>query len=143
MAQPKLSYYPAVEQAPDEVSDIEILKFIEDENIDWESINELKEIGNITDELIANWFNVSLKTLRTYRAKQKDLNQNFKERVLLILVLLKRGLEVFGTPEDFRAWLHSSNFLLNQRTPLSYLDTITGIRFINSRLIAMEYGDNA
>ena len=143
MSQPELSYYPAVEQAPDEVSDIEILKFIEDENIDWESINELKEIGNITDELIANWFNVSLKTLRTYRAKQKDLNQNFKERALLILVLLKRGLEVFGTPEDFRTWLHSPNFLLNQRTPLSYLDTITGIRFINSRLIAMEYGDNA
>jgi uncharacterized protein (DUF2384 family) len=65
-----------------------------------------------------------------------------KERVVHILVLLKHGLFVFETPEALRKWLRTPNFMLEKRPPLYYLDTITGIMFINDRLTAMEYGDN-
>ncbi|MEZ4822026.1 MAG: antitoxin Xre/MbcA/ParS toxin-binding domain-containing protein [Ignavibacteria bacterium] len=29
-----------------------------------------------------------------------------------------------------------------KKSPITFLNTITGIRFVNDRLTAMEYGDN-
>ena len=34
------------------------------------------------------------------------------------------------------------NPFLDYSKPIDYLNTITGIRFINDRLTAIEYGDN-
>jgi len=134
--------FPSIEEIPKEPTEVEILNFLQEKDIDWSYVDEIKRLTKLNDQVIADWFNISVKTFRKYRAQQKSLNQNLKERVVHIFVLLKHGIEIFGTPEAFRKWLHAPNFMLDNKPPLFYLDTITGIRFINDRLTAMEYGDN-
>jgi uncharacterized protein (DUF2384 family) len=53
------------------------------------------------------------------------------------------GIEVFGTKEKFEQWLNTENFFFDKKSPVSFLNTVTGIRFVNDRLTAIEYGDNA
>lgn len=66
-----------------------------------------------------------------------------KENILLILSLVIHGIEVFGTKEKFEQWLDTKNFYFDNKSPVSFLNTVTGIRFVNDRLTAIEYGDNA
>jgi uncharacterized protein (DUF2384 family) len=47
-----------------------------------------------------------------------------------------------GSKDRFNQWLTAKNFLLDGKAPVSFLSTVTGIRFIDDRLTAMEYGDN-
>ncbi len=133
---------PSVAELSKEPTEVEILNFLRKKDINWSYVDEIKKLTGLNDQVIADWFNISVKTFRNYRTRQKSLDQNLKERVVHILVMLKHGLEIFGTPEAFRNWLNAPNFMLDNKSPLSYLDTITGIRFINDRLTAMEYGDN-
>jgi uncharacterized protein (DUF2384 family) len=50
---------------------------------------------------------------------------------------------VFGSAKEFDNWLHGENFYFDGKTPNVFLNTVTGIRFVDDSLTAMEYGDNA
>jgi uncharacterized protein (DUF2384 family) len=65
-----------------------------------------------------------------------------KEQVLLLLSLIKHGVEVFGSVKEFDNWLNAENFYFDNKSPVTFLNTITGMKFIDDRLTAMEYGDN-
>jgi uncharacterized protein (DUF2384 family) len=78
---------------------------------------------------------------------------NVKEQVLLLLSLIKHGVEIFGSMKEFESWLNQENFYFDNKSPVSFLNTITGspvsflntitgIKFIDDRLTAMQYGDN-
>ena len=67
---------------------------------------------------------------------------NVKEQVLLLLSLVKHGLSVFGSARALDQWLNQPNFYFDNRSPNAYLNTVTGIKFVDDRLTAMEYGDN-
>jgi uncharacterized protein (DUF2384 family) len=70
------------------------------------------------------------------------LKENLKEHIILLLSLIKHGTQVFGSKDGFDQWLTTGNFFLDSKTPVTFLNTVTGIRFIDERLTAMEYGDN-
>ena len=57
--------------------------------------------------------------------------------------LLKHGIEVFGTEEDFKRWLNTINFFFDKKAPVEFLNADDGIKFIDDRLTGIEYGDNA
>ena len=50
--------------------------------------------------------------------------------------------DVFESKENFDKWLLSENYFLDNKPPEEFLNTITGIQFIDDRLTAIEYGDN-
>ena len=59
-----------------------------------------------------------------------------------LLFLIRHGRSVFGHEEAFYQWLQTRNFHFNNEAPSSYLDSLSGIQFVDERLTAMEYGDN-
>ncbi|AHM59340.1 hypothetical protein D770_05365 [Flammeovirgaceae bacterium 311] len=63
-------------------------------------------------------------------------------RRIKLISLMRLGIEAMGK-EDFRKWLNSPNFHFDGKPPASYLDNIAGIEYTHSRIIGMEYGDNA
>ena len=65
-----------------------------------------------------------------------------QEHVFILLSLFKHGIEFFGTSGKFGEWLQKENYFFDNDKPINFLDTISGIRFTDSRLTAMEYGDN-
>ena len=60
----------------------------------------------------------------------------------MLFALFKHGTDVFGSTKDFNDWLNNENFFFDGKPPAGYLKTITGIRYVDRRLTAMEYGDN-
>lgn len=142
MVSQKINYKSVMTSLPERLNDADILLFLQGEKVNWEHVRTLKEISNFNDEVLSNWLNVSVKTFRLYKKPEQEINVNIKEHVLVLLSLMQHGKNVFGNTEVFEEWLTSENFYFDRKAPVDFLKTITGIRFIDDRLTAMEYGDN-
>jgi uncharacterized protein (DUF2384 family) len=127
---------------PERLNDADILLFLQGEKVNWEHVRTLKEITRFNDEVLSNWLNVSVKTFRLYKKPEQEININIKEHVLVLLSLMQHGKNVFGSTEAFEEWLSAENFYFDKKAPIDFLKTITGIRFLDDRLTAMEFGDN-
>ena len=132
-----------LEELPKQLADSEVLNYLQQKEIGWKHVNAIKQLTDYSDEVISEWLNISVKTLRTYKQPAVTFKGKVKENILLILSLVMHGIEVFGTKEKFEQWLNTENFFFDKKSPVSFLNTVTGIRFVNDRLTAIEYGDNA
>ena len=116
--------------------------YLRQNNINWRYFNYLKEMTTLNDEIISTWLNINSKTLRTYRKPESVSKDNIKEHLVLLISLYKHGTAVFETKENFDKWLLVENYFLDNKAPKNFLETISGIQFIDDRLTAIEYGDN-
>lgn len=119
-----------------------MLLYVYKSDINSRHLNTLKTLTNLNDDIVAGKLNINARTLRNYRKGNVSLKGNTKEQVVLLLSLFTHGIEVFGTKENFDAWLDAKNVMLGLKRPLDFMDTVSGIRFIDDRLTAIEYGDN-
>lgn len=62
------------------------------------------------------------------------------ERLLLLQLLDKHGVEVFEDQGKFNRWLRRPLPLLQQQSPLQLLDTVTGFRVVDQLLGRIAYG---
>lgn len=123
-------------------SDVDILFFIKNEEVDVQFLHHLKTVSSFSDEVIAQWLDINVKTLRNYRKSESEIKESQKEHLVMLLSLYQHGIAVFGTAESFDRWLETDNYFFDNRPPRDFLDTSSGIRFVDDRLTAMEYGDN-
>lgn len=138
----KPAYSTNLEDIPEQISDSEVLTYLQTKNIDWNYLNNIKKITDFNDEVISNWLNVSVKTYRSYRLPNNKFKDNVKEQIILLLSVVRHGINVFGTAKEFNQWLNSKNFFFDYKNPNTYLNTVSGIRYVDDRLTAIEYGDN-
>jgi len=131
-----------LEEIPNQISDNDILTYVTTREINWRYINAIKQNTAFNDEMLSKWLDVSVKTFRSYKNSQVIFKDTIKERILLLYSLVGHGIKVFGSKKDFETWLNNENFYFDNKSPNSFLTTVTGMRFVTERLIAMEYGDN-
>lgn len=127
---------------PARITDTQVLHLLHSEVMSKMQVQVLKNYIQLEDETLSDWLNVSVKTFRNYKKTDAELKENIKEQIILLISLFKHGKEVFGTTDQFIDWMKIDNPFLDYSKPIDYLNTITGIRFINDRLTAIEYGDN-
>jgi putative toxin-antitoxin system antitoxin component (TIGR02293 family) len=120
----------------------EVLQLIESGTVNTKSLEALKSLSTFSDEAIAQWLNINVKTFRSYKSSEAALKEDLQEHIILLIALMKHGIDVFGNKENFSQWLGTENFLIGKKNPAVYLNTISGIKLIDNRLTAMEYGDN-
>ena len=131
-----------MEAVPRDINDGQILHLLYSTDIDWKYVNAIKTFTEFNDDVLSDWLNVSVKTFREYKKPKSVFKGNVKEQVLLLLSLFKHGAEVFGTVKEFDKWLSQENYYFDNKNPMSFMNTITGIKYVDDRLTAMEYGDN-
>lgn len=131
-----------IREVPRRINDGEILYYLHNKDVNWSYLNAIKKLTDFNDDVLSDWLNLSVKTFREYRKPNSSFKENVKEHVLLILALVKHGIDVFGSPKAFETWLNTKNFFFDNAEPETFLNTVTGIRFVDDRLTAMEYGDN-
>ena len=134
--------YSSLRQIPNRISDIEVQELLRTDQVNWSYMARLKDVTALQDEVISNWLNISVKTFRHYKKPVTKFKDNIKEKVILLLSLFEHGIDIFGSREEFYTWLKTENFYFDKKVPVSFLTTVTGIRYVDSRLTAMEYGDN-
>ncbi len=132
-----------IKSIPSQVSEADVLYLISNQSIDGSYVNEIKESVNFSDNEIAKWLNVNVKTFRNYKQPAAKIKPDIQEHTIMLLSLIKHGSEVFGNLDLFSEWLNTENFFLDYKKPSDFLNTISGIRFIDARLTGIEYGDNA
>lgn len=127
---------------PNQLSDVEVISWLQSKEIDWKYLRFFKQYSTLQDDIISDWLNISVRTLRNYRKPENKLKDNVKEQLLLLMTLFRHGNEVFGSSKNFYKWLNEENFFFDAKAPVNYLNTNAGIRIVEDRLTAMEYGDN-
>lgn len=105
-------------------------------------IQILDELIGLSDEIISKWLNITTRTYRNYKTKDTEIKENTKEHIVSILSLYKHGMEVFSTKKEFENWLTLPSPFLDNKAPMDFMDTISGIQLIDNRLTAMEFGEN-
>ena len=104
----------------------------------------LKSLTNENDQKISDWLSISIKTFRSYRnTPKKNTRYALSEHLIMLISLFKHGKDVFGTTDKFDEWLNKENFFFGKQAPKEFLNTISGIKFVDDRLTGMQYGDNA
>jgi hypothetical protein len=131
-----------MEDVPVYISDSEVLGYMGSRRIDWRYVQTIRRQSGISDQSVADWLNLSVKTLREYGKPGSQFKDNVKEHVLLLVALFNQGAQVMGSGEAFDSWLSTPNFFFDGRKPGALLNTVSGIRFVSDRLFAMEHGDN-
>ena len=132
-----------LENVAEYMSDTEVITYIRDEHINHHYLESLKQMTLLKDNQIAKLLNMSLRSFQDYKNhSSKDIPFQSKEILLLLVSLYKHSKEIFRSTEDFNRWLDTQNVFLDNLKPFDFLNSVSGIRFIDSRLTALEYGDN-
>lgn len=132
-----------LERIPARIKTTEVLNLINSGTINSKYLTVLKNFSNFSDDIISNWLNINVKTYRSYKKADSTIKADIQEHTVMLLALIKHGIDVFGGKDDFSKWLETENFHFWKRKPVEYLNTISGIKFVDSSLTGMEYGDNA
>lgn len=128
---------------PSQINPSQVLALVHAGKVTSKYMSVLKSVSEIADDVISEWLNINVKTFRSYKAKNVKIKEDLQEHTVMLLSLMKHGAEVFGDSDNFNDWLDTDNFYLNWKKPNYYLNTISGIQFIDDQLTGMEYGDNA
>ncbi len=94
--------------------------------------------GVTLDELSA-WLHSSYRNLQR-KADNDLLDSSKSERLLELVHLANRGVEVLGSLEKFRLWIQSPILALGNQKPASFLDTSFGIQHLEHLLGRLETG---
>jgi putative toxin-antitoxin system antitoxin component (TIGR02293 family) len=84
--------------------------------------------------------NVSERTMQRYKREKKRFDSTRSERLLSIMLLFKKGVDVFGNSDNFIIWLNSESISLGGVKPMNMLDNIFGINMIKDELLRIEHG---
>lgn len=84
--------------------------------------------------------NVSQRTIQRYKREKKKFDSIHTERLLLIMLLFKKGIEVFGSTSNFISWINIKNISLGGLEPISLLDNSFGINMVKNELLKIEHG---
>jgi putative toxin-antitoxin system antitoxin component (TIGR02293 family) len=103
------------------------------------AINDLIAVTGRTQMDIAHILSLTEPTLRSHIKGEKDLNTGLSEHILQLFELFDKGIDTFGSLEEFKNWLPKHNIGINA-IPIDLLDTITGINIVMSELIRIDFG---
>ena len=110
--------------------------------------NEILErfirISSIPNKFLAEKvFEISAKTLYSYRHSEKNLPIRINEQILKLEELYKKGKELFESSEEFNKWLKSESYGLGNTKPFDMINSITGIDLVYEELVRIEFGATA
>ena len=131
-----------LDSIPTEIDPSWIISFLNENKFSVDYIQALKSLTKINNKILANILNITPKTFTSYSKDVSKVKIVTKEHILLLLSLMKRGYEIFGDNHDFNSWLDYPNVFLDNNKPIDFLNSISGIHFIDSRLTGIAYGDN-
>lgn len=127
---------------PSKVAEPAVLYAVRQNTVDSAYLNDLKKVSGLPDDVLSTSLNLNVKTFRGYKSKAVAIKPYLQEHIISLLSLYKHGIAVFGDQTAFNNWLLKENYYFDNDAPVNFLTTVTGIRYVDERLTAIEYGDN-
>lgn len=109
-----------------------------------EILERFMSISGMPNKVLAEEvFEISPKTLASYRKSEKDLPTRLNEQILKLEELYKKGIELFENSERFNKWLKTESYGLGNEKPIKLINSMTGIDLIFEELVRIEFGATA
>ena len=108
--------------------------------VDYDTFDRLTEPFSLNSTDWSRILNVSERTIQRYKREKKKFDSIHTERLLLIMLLFKKGIEVFGSTSNFITWINTQNISLGGIEPMSLLDNSFGINMVKNELLKIEHG---
>jgi putative toxin-antitoxin system antitoxin component (TIGR02293 family) len=92
---------------------------------------------------LADWsefLGLSERSLQRYKKNKKSFDKLHSDRIIEIVLVLRKGAEVFGDENKFAGWMESNIIALGGIKPKELLDSSFGIRLLNDELTRIDYG---
>ena len=83
---------------------------------------------------------LSERSLQRYKKGNKPFDRLHSDRIIEIVLVLRKGVEVFGDEENFSHWMNSKIIALGGIKPKELLDSSFGIKLLNDELTAIDFG---
>lgn len=104
---------------------------------------DFKKLSNTYPLNASSWskiLNMSERTMLRYKREKKSFDSIHSEKLLLIMLLFKKGTDVFGNTENFLIWLNAKSIALGGVKPIDLLDSSFGINLVKDELGRIEHG---
>jgi putative toxin-antitoxin system antitoxin component (TIGR02293 family) len=108
--------------------------------VDYEVFNKLSVSFPLNSNDWSRILNVSERTMQRYKREKRRFDSIHTERLLLIMLLFKKGTEVFGSNSNFTSWINSESIALGGIKPINLLDNSFGINMVRDELTRIEHG---
>lgn len=125
-------------------------KFLDDDEVNLTSMvregisfSYLTKLSNHIHFNIDDWasyLHLSERTIQRYKKENKTFDPIYSEKIVMIELLYKKGIEVFGDENKFYAWMDYNSIPLGGVKPKQLLDTVFGINMIRDELGRIEHG---
>lgn len=110
------------------------------DGVDFAAFDQLRSNFPFSLDDWATILHLSVRSIQRYQRENKKFDSMQSERLLQIIILLQRGIEVFGKKEYFNTWLETKNIALGGAIPKSLLDNAFGINLLRDELTKIEHG---
>jgi putative toxin-antitoxin system antitoxin component (TIGR02293 family) len=110
------------------------------QGINYEAFRHLATFSPFSMEEWSRILHLTERSLQRYKKENKTFDSLQSEKILQILTLYKKGIEVFGTKELFDTWLNTVIPALGHIKPKDILDSSFGIDMIKDELTRIEHG---
>lgn len=131
-----------IDNIPNQLQDYSIVYYLQQNSFSKAHMQLLKVTTQLKDYVLAKILHVTPKTFAKYLAQQNTVKKDTQEHIIMLTALYKHGAKVFECTQNFNTWLNTPNLFLDNQKPFVFLDTISGIRFLDDRLVAITYGDH-
>lgn len=103
------------------------------------ALKDLLQLTGIAKMDIARILDITEPTLRKHMRAGKALNSGLSEHILLLFELFDKGIDTFGSLDEFKKWLPHHNIGIDAK-PIDLLDSMTGIGMVMNELHRIDYG---
>lgn len=131
-----------IDEIPSQLQDYAMLYYLQQHTFTPAHVQLLRATSQLKDYVLAKILHLTPKTFAKYAEASTTIKKDTQEHILMLTALYKHGVSVFESTENFNTWLKTANVFFDHQKPIDFLDTISGLRFVDDRLVAMEYGDN-
>jgi putative toxin-antitoxin system antitoxin component (TIGR02293 family) len=100
--------------------------------------DELAEVYGLNDREMARILNLSERTYHRYKEEAR-LDVSASDRLLQLKKLLQYGEKVFEEREKFKRWMRRPLRTMYGEAPLALLNTITGMKIVETALGRIEH----
>lgn len=108
--------------------------------VDYQVYDELSKSFPLSASTWSSILNISERTMQRYKRENRKFDSIQSEKLLLIILLFNKGLDVFGDKANFLAWINSVCIALGGVKPIELLDSSFGINVVKDELIKIEHG---
>lgn len=88
----------------------------------------------------ADYLHLSERTIQRYKKEKKVFDPIYAEKIVIIELLYKKGVNVFGIADNFYTWMDTISIALGNVKPKNLLDTSFGITMVYNELGRIEHG---